>query len=138
MGYIVPLDYDNPHISPFDEFQQWKHQASIKKYLEGGTRTAYGARALIKGGYQSIPKMHFPGGLLVGDDAGTMNFPRIKGTHTAMKSGMIGAESIYEELAKEELDKDISNFQLNLHSSWLEKELHKARNFLPFIHKFGT
>ena len=138
LGYIVPLDYDNPHISPFDEFQQWKHQASIKKYLEGGTRTAYGARALIKGGYQSIPKMHFPGGLLVGDDAGTMNFPRIKGTHTAMKSGMIGAESIYEEIIKEEPNKDIANFQSNLQSSWLEKELHKARNFLPFIHKFGT
>ncbi len=138
LGYIVPLDYDNPHINPFKEFQQWKHQASIRRYLEGGTRTAYGARALIKGGHQSIPKMHFPGGLLVGDDAGTMNFPRIKGTHTAMKSGMIGAESIYEELIKDKPKKDITSFKSNLESSWLEKELLKARNFLPFIHKFGT
>ena len=138
LGFIVPLDYDNPHISPFDEFQQWKHQASIQKYLKDGTRTAYGARALIKGGYQSIPKMHFPGGLLVGDDAGTMNFPRIKGTHTAMKSGMIGAESVYEEIFKDEPTKDLANYKNNLKSSWLETELHKARNFLPFIHKFGT
>ena len=138
LGYIVPLDYDNPHISPFDEFQQWKHQSSIQKYLKGGTRTAYGARALIKGGHQSMPKMHFPGGMLVGDDAGTMNFPRIKGTHTAMKSGMIAAESLFEEFYKESPKADVDIFSEKLKSSWLETELHKARNFLPFIHKYGT
>ena len=138
LGYIVPLDYDNPHISPFDEFQQWKHQSSIQKYLQGGTRTAYGARALIKGGHQSIPKMYFPGGMLVGDDAGTMNFPRIKGTHTAMKSGMIAAESLFEEFYKENPKAELDNFSTNFKASWLETELHKARNFLPFIHKYGT
>ena len=104
------MDYDNPYISPFDEFQQWKHQSSIQKYLKGGTRTAYGARALIKGGHQSMPKMHFPGGMLVGDDAGTMNFPRIKGTHTAMKSGMIAAESLFEEFYKDEPKVDLEKF----------------------------
>ena len=139
IGYIVPLDYDNPHISPFDEFQQWKNQSSIKKYLEGGTRVAYGARALIKGGYQSLPKMNFPGGMLVGDDAGTMNFPRIKGTHTAMKSGMIAAETIFQALqSTDERDKDLNSYQSRFDESWLKKELHVARNFLPFIHSFGT
>ena len=139
IGYIVPLDYDNPHISPFDEFQQWKNQSSIKKYLDGGTRVAYGARALIKGGYQSLPKMNFPGGMLVGDDAGTMNFPRIKGTHTAMKSGMIAAETIYQALqSDDEEDMDLNSYQSKFDESWLKKELHVARNFLPFIHSFGT
>ena len=85
-----------------------------------------------------MPKMHFPGGMLVGDDAGTMNFPRIKGTHTAMKSGMIAAESLFEEFYKEEPSDDVSSFSSNLKTSWLEKELHTARNFLPFIHKYGT
>ena len=138
IGYIVPLDYDNPHISPFEEFQQWKHHASIEKYLKGGTRTAYGARALIKGGHQSLPKMSFPGGLLAGDDAGTMNFPRIKGTHTAMKSGMLAAETIFDEISNPSSTKDLESYISKFKSSWLEKELHKARNFLPFIHKYGT
>ena len=138
LGYIVPLDYDNPHISPFDEFQQWKHQASIQKYLEGGTRTAYGARALIKGGHQSIPKMHFPGGMLVGDDAGTMNFPRIKGTHTAMKSGMIAAETVFDALENNNFGSDLIIYEDNIRNSWLQKELYKARNFGPLLHKFGN
>ena len=89
LGYVVPLDYKNPHLSPFDEFQKWKTHSSIKKYLEGGERISYGARALIKGGLQSLPKMSFPGGLLIGDNAGTLNFSKIKGSHTAMKSGTI-------------------------------------------------
>ena len=138
IGYIVPLDYDNPHISPFEEFQQWKHQSSIERYLKGGTRTAYGARALVKGGHQSIPKMNFPGGLLVGDDAGTMNFPRIKGTHTAMKSGMVAAETIFEEIHNETPAYNLESYESKFKSSWLETELYKARNFLPFIHKYGT
>jgi len=138
IGYIVPLDYDNPSISPFEEFQQWKHQSSIKKYLTGATRAAYGARALIKGGQQSLPKMNFPGGLLAGDDAGTMNFPRIKGTHTAMKSGMLAAETIFEEISKENPSLNLENYSSKFETSWLAAELHKARNFLPFIHKYGT
>lgn len=138
IGYIVPLDYENPHINPFEEFQQWKHQQSIKTYLKGGTRVSYGARALIKGGHQSRPKMSFPGGLIIGDNAGTLNFPRIKGTHTAMKSGMIAAESILRELTKESPVNDLEDYENQFKSSWVEKELFKARNFLPFIHQFGT
>jgi len=138
IGYIVPLDYENPHISPYEEFQQWKHQLSIKTYLEGGTRVSYGARALIKGGHQSRPKMSFPGGLIIGDNAGTLNFPRIKGTHTAMKSGMIAAESIFQEITKESPMKDLEDYEKQFKSSWVEKELFKARNFLPLIHQFGT
>ena len=132
------MDYDNPSISPFEEFQQWKHQSSIQKYLTGATRTAYGARALIKCGQQSLPKMNFPGGLLAGDDAGTMNFPRIKGTHTAMKSGMLAAETIFEEISKESPSSDLENYSSKFETSWLAAELHKARNFLPFIHKYGN
>ena len=138
VGYIVPLDYDNPHTSPFEEFQEWKHQHSIESFLKGGKRVAYGARALIKGGHQSRPKMNFPGGLIVGDNAGTLNFPRIKGTHTAMKSGMIAAETIFSEFYKEDANNNLENYEDNFVNSWVEKELHKARNFLPFIHSFGT
>ena len=100
LGIVVPLDYSNPHISPFEEFQQWKHHKDIKKLLENGTRVAYGARALTKGGYHSRPKMTFPGGILVGCDAGLMVFTKIKGTHTAMKSGMLAAESAFEAITQ--------------------------------------
>ena len=137
IGYVVPLDYKNPHLDPYDEFQQWKHQSSIIKYLEGAKRVSYGARALIKGGLQSLPKMNFPGGLLVGDNAGTLNFPRIKGTHTAMKSGMIAAESIFESLVKKESEPNLEIYEENFSSSWIHKELHKARNWNPLLHRFG-
>mgnify|MGYP001438721281 CR=1 FL=1 len=137
IGYVVPLDYKNPHLDPYDEFQQWKHQTSIIKYLEGGKRVAYGARALIKGGLQSRPKMNFPGGLLVGDNAGTLNFPRIKGTHTAMKSGMIAAESIFESLVNHDSDPNLESYEEKFSSSWIQNELHKARNWNPLLHKFG-
>ena len=135
IGYVVPLDYKNPHLSPYDEFQQWKHQASIDKYLEGGKRVAYGARALIKGGFQSLPKMNFPGGLLIGDNAGTLNFPRIKGTHTAMKSGMLAAETIFDSFQNK--DSSLKGYEERFTSSWINSELHKARNWNPFLHKFG-
>ena len=134
LGYVVPLDYENPHLSPFDEFQQWKQHKDIKKILEKGKRVAYGARALIKGGYQSRPKMSFPGGLLVGDNAGTLNFPKIKGTHTAMKSGMIAAETIYEALQKDSVGEDLISYEEKFTNSWVDKELHKARNWGPFLH----
>ena len=143
VGYVVPLSYSNPHLSPFDEFQQWKHHDKIKAQLEGGTRVAYGARAMIKGGPQSRPKMSFPGGLLIGDDAGTLNFARIKGTHTAMKSGLIAAETLFEALASgsetsgAEGHSDLTNYATNFDKSWLNKELHKWRNFGPLLHKFG-
>ncbi len=134
LGYVVPLDYENPHLSPFDEFQQWKQHKDIKKILEKGKRVAYGARALIKGGYQSRPKMSFPGGLLVGDNAGTLNFPKIKGTHTAMKSGMIAAETIYEALQNDSVGEDLISYEEKFTNSWVDKELHKARNWGPFLH----
>ena len=138
MGYVVPLDYKNPYTSPYDEFQQWKHNSDVTKLLKGGTRVAYGARALIKGGYQSRPKMSFNGGLIVGDNAGTLNFPKIKGTHTAMKSGMIAAETVFEALEINEIGSDLENYEKNLQKSWLNRELYKARNFGPLLHKFGN
>ena len=138
IGYVIPLDYSNPHLSPYDEFQQWKHQVSISKYLKGGTRVSYGARALIKGGFQSRPKMNFPGGLLIGDNAGTLNFPRIKGTHTAMKSGMLAAETIFASYKDRSLEDDLNSYEINFTSSWVNDELYRARNWNPFLHKFGT
>jgi electron-transferring-flavoprotein dehydrogenase len=135
LGYVVPLDYKNPHLSPFDEFQKWKTHSSIKKYLEGGERISYGARALIKGGLQSLPKMSFPGGLLIGDNAGTLNFSKIKGSHTAMKSGTIAGEHVYE-LLNSELDSGLS-YDDKIANSSIYKELYKSRNFAPIFHKFG-
>lgn len=138
LGYVVPLSYENPHISPFDEFQQWKQHSEIRSYLEGGKRITYGARALIKGGPQSRPKMSFPGGLLVGDDAGTLNFARIKGSHTAMKSGIIAAETLFDALSNGAQGKDeLSAYADNFNQSWLNEELTKWRNFGPLVHKFG-
>jgi electron-transferring-flavoprotein dehydrogenase len=138
LGYVVPLSYANPHLSPFDEFQQWKHHSKIKHYLEGGKRVSYGARALIKGGPQSRPKMTFPGGLLIGDDAGTLNFARIKGSHTAMKSGMLAAQTIVTALASgSEGRTDLNQYATLFNGSWLHTELHRWRNFGPLIHKFG-
>ena len=136
LGFVVPLDYKNPHLSPFDEFQKWKTHPSIKKYLEGAERRSYGARALIKGGLQSLPKMQFPGGLLIGDNAGTLNFSKIKGSHTAMKSGIVAGEYIYQDL-NNELSTGVS-YDKEIQDSWVYKELYKSRNFGPFFHKFGA
>ena len=136
IGYVIPLDYKNPHLSPFDEFQKWKTHPSIKKYLEGAERLSYGARALIKGGLQSLPKMEFPGGLLTGCNAGTLIFSKIKGSHTAMKSGIVAGEHIYESL-KNELSTDVS-YDQKINDSWIYDELYKSRNFGPFFHKFGA
>ena len=132
LGIVIPLDYKNPHLSPYDEFQKWKSHSSIKKYLKGGKRLSYGARALIKGGLQSLPSMNFPGGYLVGDNAGTLNFSKIKGTHTAMKSGMDAAEVILANIKGETISLDEK-----IKKSWLYEELYKSRNFGPFFHKFG-
>ena len=135
LGYVVPLDYQNPHISPFDEFQEWKQHKDIKQILEKGTRVAYGARALIKGGYQSRPKMSFPGGLIVGDNAGTLNFPKIKGTHTAMKSGMIASEVVFDAITNENYEQDLLKYEELFQESWINSELYKARNWGPLLHK---
>ena len=128
LGYVIGLDYKNPYLSPFDEFQRFKMHPSIKKIIEGGKRISYGARALIEGGLQSLPKMFMPGALLVGCDAGTLNMPKIKGSHTAMKSGMIAAETIVENLKD---NKDISIYEDKFKKSWVYEELHRARNVKP-------
>ena len=137
VGLIVDLNYSNPHLSPFDEFQRIKHHPVFKKVLEGGERIAYGARAIAKGGLHSLPKMHFAGGLLVGCDAGTLNFAKIKGNHTAMKSGMIAAEVIFEALQNELANTDLTNYQTAFEQSWAYKELYQSRNFGPAMHKLG-
>nr|MDA7554705.1 electron transfer flavoprotein-ubiquinone oxidoreductase [Gammaproteobacteria bacterium] len=136
IGYVIPLDYKNPSLSPFDEFQKWKTHPAIKKYLEGGERLSYGARALIKGGLQSLPKMQFPGGLITGDNAGTLNFSKIKGSHTAMKSGLIAGDHIFENI-NSDIQTDIS-YDDRIQSSWIYTELYKSRNFGPIFHKFGA
>jgi electron-transferring-flavoprotein dehydrogenase len=137
LGLITDLNYSNPHISPFEEFQRWKHHPDTLKYLKGGSRITYGARAIIKGGLNSLPKMHFPGGLLIGCDAGTLNSIKIKGNHTAMKSGMIAAETIVQELALQDpAPADLKSFDQNFKSSWLYDELHRSRNFSGWMHKF--
>ena len=132
LGLVVPFDYKNPHLSPYDEFQRWKTHPSIKKYLKKGKRLSYGARALIKGGPQSLPSMDFPGGHLIGCNAGTLNFSKIKGSHTAMKSGIEAAKVISEKIDGKDVTLD-----KQLKETWLYKELHKSRNFNPFFHKFG-
>ncbi|WP_091959943.1 electron transfer flavoprotein-ubiquinone oxidoreductase [Marinospirillum celere] len=139
VGLIVDLSYSNPHLSPFDEFQRMKHHPVIKQYLEGGKRVSYGARAITKGGYNCLPKMTFPGGLLIGCDAGTLNFSKIKGVHTAMKSGMLAAETVFEAIqAGDEGGSELTAFTEKWESSWANEELKKARNFGPAMHKYGT
>ncbi|UTA49660.1 electron transfer flavoprotein-ubiquinone oxidoreductase [Simiduia sp. 21SJ11W-1] len=138
VGLITDLSYSNPHVSPFDEFQRYKHHPVIAQHLKGGTRTAYGARAIVKGGLQSQPKMSFPGGLLLGDNAGTLNFAKIKGSHTAMKSGMIGAEVIAKALGAGRASDDAVEFAEAYKKSWAWKELHQQRNFGPAQHKWGN
>ncbi|KXI30782.1 electron transfer flavoprotein-ubiquinone oxidoreductase [Paraglaciecola hydrolytica] len=140
VGLIMDLNYSNPHLSPYDEFQRLKHHPIFKQYLEGGKRVTYGARAIAKGGFNSLPKMTFPGGLLLGCDAGTLNFAKIKGNHTAMKSGLIAAQTLFSELSQVESigGKDLTVFTKNFQQSWLYKELFTSRNFGPAIHKFGT
>jgi electron-transferring-flavoprotein dehydrogenase len=128
IGYVVGLDYQNPHLSPFDEFQRFKTHPAIRKILEEGKRISFGARALIEGGIQSLPKMHMPGALLIGCDAGTLNMPKIKGSHTAMKSGIIAAETIIEHIKK---NVDLSIYETKFKKSWAFKELYAARNVKP-------
>ena len=137
LGLIVDLAYQNPHISPFDEFQKFKQHPVIKQYLEGGKRISYGARALIKGGLNSLPKMTFPGGLLIGCDAGTMNVAKIKGSHTAMKSGMLAAETLFAALSQDSDTSELTDYTARFEQSDLRAELYKTRNFGAAFHKFG-
>ena len=128
LGYVIGLDYKNPYLSPYDEFQKFKTHPAIRKILTNGKRIAYGARALIEGGLQSLPKMYLPGALLVGCDAGTLNMPKIKGSHTAMKSGIIAGETIVDHLLN---SKPLSEYEKKFNNSWLYKELYAARNVKP-------
>jgi electron-transferring-flavoprotein dehydrogenase len=138
VGLITDLSYSNPHVSPFDEFQRLKHHPSLVKYLEGGERISYGARALAKGGLQAQPKLCFPGGVLVGDDAGTMNNAKIKGNHTAMKSGMVAAEEIVTAIGAGRANDELTEYQQAYNGSYAYKELHVQRNFGPALHKLGN
>ena len=128
IGFVVGLDYKNPYLSPYMEFQRFKHHPEIKKILEGGRRINYGARALNEGGTQSLPKLTFPGGMLVGCEAGFLNVPKIKGTHLAMKSGIIAASTILENIDTKD---EISNFEDQIKNSWVWSELYKVRNIRP-------
>ena len=137
IGLIADLNYSNPHMSPFEEFQRWKHHPDTLKYLKGGSRLTYGARAIIKGGLNSLPKMHFPGGMLIGCDAGTLNSVKIKGNHTAMKSGMLAAETVVEALnLGDQAPSDLDAYDAHFKNSWLYEELYKSRNFSGWMHKF--
>lgn len=138
VGLITDLCYTNPHLSPFDEFQRYKHHPAISHYLSGGERISYGARAIVKGGIQSQPKMFFAGGLLLGDDAGTLNFTKIKGSHTAMKTGLIGAEVIVKALAAGRSNDALSEFEKEYKNSWAYEELYEQRNVGPAQQKFGS
>ncbi len=132
IGYVVGLDYENPYLFPYMEFQRFKHHPEIAKVLEGGKRVAYGARALNEGGYQSIPKLTFPGGCMVGCEAGFLNVPKIKGTHTAMKSGMTAAEALFEALTgEEEAPREITSYPEKLKGTWVWDELYSVRNIRP-------
>lgn len=138
VGLIVDLNYTNPWLSPFDEFQRLKHHPVLANHLDGGKRVAYGARAITKGGFNSLPKMTFPGGLLIGCNAGTLNFSKIKGTHTAMKSGMLAGEAVFEAIAEgDEGGSELNCFSEKFEASWVYDELFRSRNFGPSMHKFG-
>ena len=137
LGYVTALDYANPWINPFEEFQRWKQHPLIRELLEGGRRVAYGARAINEGGWQSVPKLAFPGGALIGCSAGFVNVPRIKGTHTAMKSGMLAAEAVAQAIAAGRERDEPTAYESALRSSWIADELVMVRNAQPLIARFG-
>ena len=138
IGFVVHLNYANPWISPFDEFQRFKTHPSIKPFLEGGTRISYGARAITEGGFQSVPKLSFPGGVLLGCSAGMVNVPRIKGSHNAVKSGMMAAEAAFEAIQAGRSGDELTAYQDAYDHSWVAKELKTVRNFKPLWSKLGT
>ncbi|MBS1132182.1 MAG: Electron transfer flavoprotein-ubiquinone oxidoreductase [Proteobacteria bacterium] len=135
VGFVVGLGYSNPHLSPYEEFQRFKTHPEIRKFLEGGKRIAYGARALTAGGLQSLPKLTFPGGVLIGDDAGLLNAARIKGSHCAIKSGALAAEACFEALTAERQHDELTAYPETFKKSWLFEELHQTRNFKPWMAK---
>jgi len=138
VGLIIDLNYKNPYLNPFQEFQRFKTHPAIKAVLENGKRVTYGARAIAKGGYYSLPKMTFPGGILLGCNAGTLNFSKIKGNHTAMKSGMLAAETVFKALAEGKQHDDLEAYKNAFEKSWVFDELYRSRNFGGAVHKLGT
>jgi len=136
IGFVVHLNYTNPHLSPFDEFQRYKTHRRVRGYLEGGKRISYGARVITEGGLQSVPKLVFPGGVLLGCAAGMVNVPRIKGTHNAMKSGMLAAETVFAAFQSGSADLDA--YQSAWERSWIYKDLRRVRNAKPLLSRFGT
>ena len=137
LGFVTALDYQNPYVSPFEEFQRWKTHPAIREYLEGGTRVAYGARAINEGGWQSVPKLAFPGGALIGCAAGFVNVPRIKGSHTAIKSAMLAAEALAKAISDGKKHSEVSEYEATLRESWIADELKKVQNAQPAVAKFG-
>ena len=137
LGFVVALDYANPYLYPFEEFQRWKQHPDIRKILEGGKRVSYGARVINEGGWQSVPKLTFPGGALIGCAAGFVNVPRIKGSHTAMKSGMLAAESMAAAIAADRANDEVFEYETTLRRSWIADELKKVKNAEPAVAKFG-
>jgi electron-transferring-flavoprotein dehydrogenase len=138
VGFVVHLNYKNPWLSPFDEFQRLKHHPAIRQYLEGGKRVAYGARAITEGGWQSIPKLAFPGGALIGCSAGFVNVPRIKGSHNAIKTGMLGAEAAFAAIQGGREGDTLTEYETAFAASWVARELMMVRNFKPLWSRFGT
>ena len=136
LGLVTALDYENPYVYPFEEFQRWKTHPAIRELLEGGKRVAYGARAINEGGWQSVPKLAFPGGVLAGCSAGFVNVPRIKGTHTAMKSGMLAAEAIAAAISAGREQDSLDEYDADLRESWIAKELKQVQNAEPLTAKF--
>ena len=135
VGFVIGLDYGNPYLNPFEEFQRFKTHPAIRAFLEGGKRLAYGARAIAAGGLQSLPRLAFPGGVLVGDEAGFLNASRIKGSHAAIKSGMLAAEAAVPALKNGREGDELATYPESFRASWLHDELHKARNFKPWMSK---
>ncbi len=138
IGFVVHLNYKNPYLSPFDEFQRFKHHAEVSPYLKGGKRLAYGARAITEGGLQSIPQLAFPGGALIGCSAGFVNVPRIKGSHNAMKTGMLAAEAVAEAVIAGRQRDRVDAYESSFKASWAYKDLKLVRNAKPILTKFGT
>ena len=137
LGFVVALNYKNPYLAPFEEFQRWKQHPAIRHFLEGGRRVSYGARAINEGGWQAVPRLAFPGGALIGCAAGFVNVPRIKGSHTAMKSGMLAAETAFAAIAAGRRGDALDDYETSLRSSWIAAELKKVRNVEPLVAKFG-
>ncbi len=138
VGYVLHLNYKNPYLAPFEEFQRYKHHADIAKFLHGGKRVAYGARAITSGGLQSVPKLAFPGGALIGCSAGFVNLPRIKGTHNAMKTGMLAAEAATEAIWSGRTSDTLDEYEAAYQASWVKTDLSRVRNVKPLMTRFGT